>query len=65
MFWRLDVMLEGLKVVVATHGTFSRKKPLDHEEEGWIGDTWPLDAQPYHLHLNVWPKGAKTSLLKG
>jgi hypothetical protein len=58
-------MLEGLDVVMATHGTFLRKKPLDHEVEVWIGYTWPLEAQPYHLQLNVRPKSAKTFLLKG
>ena len=63
--WRLEIMLEGLEVVMSTHGRFWRKEPLDNEDEGWIGDTWPLEAQPYHLQLNIWPKGAKTSLLKG
>jgi hypothetical protein len=58
-------MLEGLEVVMDTHGMFLRKKPLDHEVEGWMGDTWPLEAQTYHLQLNVWPNSAKTSLLKG
>jgi hypothetical protein len=40
----IDAMLEGLEVVMRTHGTFWKKKVLGQDEKERIKDTWLLEA---------------------
>jgi G:T-mismatch repair DNA endonuclease (very short patch repair protein) len=40
----LDIMLEGLEVVMRTHGTFWKKEVLRQDEKERIEDTWLLEA---------------------
>jgi hypothetical protein len=35
-----------------THGTFRRNEDLEHEEEAWMSDMWPLEAYPYIPNSN-------------